>query len=113
MVGTAAVGYGSVALVGITGFPGAMMHFMTAIVVTIVARPAMYNGIRHFVFVLPPLWSAIAILFASMPVGANAFMFAAKYDRVVGSVSAAIGITTALSIVSVFAVLYAITLLGL
>jgi signal transduction histidine kinase/CheY-like chemotaxis protein len=37
MVGTAAVGYGSVALVGITGFPGAMMHFMTAIVVTIVA----------------------------------------------------------------------------
>ena len=25
------------------------------IVVTILARPAMYNGIRHFVFVLPPL----------------------------------------------------------
>jgi hypothetical protein len=25
------------------------------IVVTIVARPAMYNGVRHFVFVLPPL----------------------------------------------------------
>ena len=25
------------------------------IVVTVVARPAMYNGIRHFVFVLPPL----------------------------------------------------------
>ena len=37
MIGTAVVGYGSVALVGITGFPGAMMHFMTAIVVTIVA----------------------------------------------------------------------------
>src|SRR6185503_4606415 len=25
------------------------------IATTIIARPAMYNGIRHFVFVLPPL----------------------------------------------------------
>ncbi len=37
MVGTAVVGYGSVALVGITGFPGAMTHFVTTIVVAIVA----------------------------------------------------------------------------
>ncbi len=37
MVGTAAVGYGSVALVGITGFPDAMTHFVTTIVVAIVA----------------------------------------------------------------------------
>ena len=28
---------------------------LTPIAVTVLARPAMYNGIRHFVFVLPPL----------------------------------------------------------
>lgn len=37
MIGTAVAGCGSVALVGITGFPGAMTHFVTTIVVAIVA----------------------------------------------------------------------------
>lgn len=58
------------------------------------------------VFQLPPLWSAIAILFASMPVGANAYLFAQRYERAVGSVSSAIAVSTAIAVVSVAGVLY-------
>ena len=61
-----------------------------------------------FVFDLSPLWTAIAILFAAMPVGANAYLFAARYDRAVRSVSGAIALSTALSIVTVSLVLYAV-----
>lgn len=60
------------------------------------------------VFELSPLWTAIAILFAAMPVGANAYLFAARYDRAVRSVSGAIALSTALSIVTVSLVLYAV-----
>jgi 4-amino-4-deoxy-L-arabinose transferase-like glycosyltransferase len=34
------------------------------IVVTVIVRPAMYNGVRHFVFVLPPLAVAGGLAFA-------------------------------------------------
>jgi hypothetical protein len=39
------------------------------IVVTVLARPAMYNGIRHFVFVLPPL-AVLAGLASAWLIGA-------------------------------------------
>jgi len=52
------------------------------------------------VFALPPLWSAVAVLFAAMPVGANAYLFAQRYERAVGSVSSAI------AVLSVAGVLY-------
>jgi len=40
----------------------------------------------------------VATLVAAMPVGANAFLFAAKYDRAVGSVSAAIAVSTVVAV---------------
>lgn len=58
------------------------------------------------VFGLPPVWVAVAVLFAAMPVGANAFLFAAKYDRAVGSVSAAIAVSTVAAVGTASAVLY-------
>jgi predicted permease len=41
-----------------------------------------------------------------MPVGANAFIFAAKYETAVGSVSGAIAVSTAVAVATVSAVLY-------
>jgi len=55
---------------------------------------------------LPPVWVAVATLFAAMPVGANAFLFAAKYDRAVGSVSAAIAVSTVIAVATASIVLY-------
>lgn len=59
-----------------------------------------------WVFALPPLWTAVMILFAAMPVGANAFLFATRYERAVNSVSAAIAISTAIAVVTSAAILY-------
>jgi len=58
------------------------------------------------VFALPPLWSAVAVLFAAMPVGANAYLFAQRYERAVGSVSSAIAVSTTIAVLSVAGVLY-------
>lgn len=55
---------------------------------------------------LPPVWVGVATLFAAMPVGANAFLFAAKYDRAVGSVSAAIAVSTVVAVATASIVLY-------
>jgi malonate transporter and related proteins len=55
---------------------------------------------------IPSLWASVAVLFAAMPVGANAFLFAARYERAVGSVSGAIAVSTAAAVVTVSMVLY-------
>ncbi len=59
--------------------------------------PALVWALVNFVITLPPTWAAVAVLCAAMPTGANAYLFAVKYDRVVGSVSGAVLITTVLS----------------
>lgn len=64
-----------------------------------------------WVFELPPLWASVLFLFTSMPVGANAFVFAALYDRAVGSVSAAIAVSTVVAVATLTIVL-AIVQLG-
>jgi malonate transporter len=46
---------------------------------------------------VPPLWTAVAIIFAAVPSGANAYIFATRYNAAVAPVSAAIGIGTALA----------------
>lgn len=55
---------------------------------------------------LPGPWIGVATLLAAMPVGANAYLFAARYDRAVGPVSVAVASSTALAVVTVTAVLY-------
>jgi predicted permease len=67
--------------------------------------PALALTFALWVFELPLLWASALFLFTSMPVGANAFVFAALYDRAVGSVSAAIAVRTVIAVISVTIVL--------
>ncbi len=62
------------------------------------------------VFDLPPVWVGVATVFAASPSGINAYLFAARYGVAVSAVSSAIAIGTALSAVTISAVLI---LLGL
>jgi malonate transporter and related proteins len=59
-----------------------------------------------YLFHLPRLWVAILILSTAMPVGANAFLFASRYERAVGSVSAAIAVSTAIAVITITLLLY-------
>jgi malonate transporter and related proteins len=69
--------------------------------------------LAHYVFELPPVWTAALLVFTSMPVGANAFVFASRYERAIGSVSAAVAVSTAIAVVSMTAILAVLQIMGL
>jgi predicted permease len=52
-------------------------------------------------------------IFTSMPVGANAFIFASRYDRAVGSASAAVAVSVLLSVLTVTAMLALLQAMGM
>ena len=52
-------------------------------------------------FDVAPLWAAVAVLGASLPVAANVFILARQYDTYVDRISSAILLSTAVSIVTV------------
>ena len=64
-----------------------------------------FLAVRYFV-ALPPLWAKIAVLFAAMPTGANAFLFAQRNDEAVPAVSGAIALGTGLAAISMSILLY-------
>lgn len=76
------------------------------VLLKLAAFPVVAYGLGAHVFDLPPLWLAIMILFAAMPVGANAFLFAMRYERAVNSVSAAIAVSTAIAVATTGVILY-------
>ncbi len=76
------------------------------LVMKMLALPIVVYILAQFVFALPPVWTSVAVLISAMPVGANAFLFAAKYERAVGSISASIAVSTALAVGWVTFVLY-------
>jgi hypothetical protein len=70
--------------------------------------PLLVYGLSHFVFDVPVFWARIAVLFAAMPTGANAFLFAQKNDEAVPAVSGAVALGTGLAAITVSVLLYLI-----
>ena len=68
--------------------------------------PIVVFVLSHYVFALAPLWSKIAVLFAAMPSGANAFLFAQKNDEAVAPISGAITLGTGLAAITASVLLY-------
>jgi len=68
--------------------------------------PAVVFTLTRHAISLPPLWIKLAVLFAAMPTGANAFLFAQRNEEAVPAVSAAIALGTALAAVSAALLLY-------
>ena len=71
-----------------------------------IVMPVLVFLLARFVFPLPPLYAKIAVLFAAMPAGANAFLFAQRYDEAVPAVSGAIALGTGLAAISATVLLY-------
>jgi len=63
-----------------------------------VAMPIIAWAMVTFLIPLDPLEARIVILFAALPGGVNAYLFANRYDAAVGPVSGAIAIGTGLAI---------------
>lgn len=75
-------------------------------ILKLLAFPVLTFVMCVYVFEVQPLWTAIATLFAAMPVGANAYLFAARYEKAIGSVSTSIAVSTAIAVFTVTGLLY-------
>lgn len=58
---------------------------------------------------LPPVATGVVVLFAAMPAGANAYLFASKVQRAVNSASGAVALGTALALVTVSLIVLALS----
>jgi malonate transporter and related proteins len=80
----------------------------TMFVLKLAAMPAIAWVLAFWVFKLPPVAAGVVVLFASMPTGANAYIFAERYQRVVNSTSGAVALGTLLSAASAVALISAL-----
>lgn len=79
----------------------------------IIVAPILAFIVTTEVFGLPSLWAAALTLYVAMPVGNNAFLFAARYDQAVAQVSASVAISTLLGVVTLSMVIAALKVQGL
>lgn len=71
------------------------------VVLKLLLHPAIAFVLAYWVFDMPPLWAATAVLLAALPVGTGPFMLAKLYEREPAITSRAILISTVLSLVTV------------
>ena len=72
----------------------------TMVSLKLLLQPLLVWVLAFLVFKIDPLWGAVAVMMAGMPVGVNAYMFAQKYQVGLASVSGAIVLSTTLAILS-------------
>ncbi len=64
----------------------------------LIVHPAIVYGLAFHVFDMPRVWAGVATLFAAMPTGVNAFLFAARYRVGEELASSAIALSTVLAL---------------
>lgn len=79
---------------------GSWGGMFTLIGLKMVLMPLAVFALARYVVTLPELWIKLAVLFAAMPTGANAFLFAQKNEEAVPAVSGAIALGTGLAAIS-------------
>lgn len=103
-VPTALVALGvSLAAYNLRGSWGGMF---TLIGLKMVAMPLFVFLLARYAVTLPPLWIKVAVLFAAMPTGANAFLFAQKNDEAVPAVSGAVALGTGFAAITAAVLLW-------
>ncbi|MGI9423039.1 MAG: AEC family transporter [Hyphomicrobiaceae bacterium] len=78
------------------------------LILKMLAMPAIAWMLAREVFDLPALETSVVVLFAAMPTGANAYLFAVQHGRAMNSASGAVALGTAISAVSATLVVYAL-----
>ena len=85
---------------------GSWSGMFTLIALKMVLMPVLVFLMVRYVVSIPPLWAQVAVLFAAMPTGANAFLFSQRNEEAVAAVSGAITMGTALAALSASVLLY-------
>lgn len=101
MLGDAGVPTALVAL-GLTlagySLKGQWRGIITLLTLKLLCLPVAVFLIAHYLVGLDPFWTQVALMLAAMPTGANAYLFAQRYDTGTAPVSGAIALGTALSL---------------
>lgn len=79
---------------------GQMPTLLTIVLLKLAVMPLVAWILAYYVFRLPQLQAAVVVLLCAMPAGANSYLFAQRYNRVVNSASGAVALGTALSLIT-------------
>ena len=85
---------------------GSWSGMFTLIALKMVLMPLLVFLMVRYVVSIPPLWAHVAVLFAAMPTGANAFLFSQRNEEAVAAVSGSIALGTGLAAISASILLY-------
>ena len=85
---------------------GSWSGMFTLIAIKMLLMPFLVFLMVRYVVTIPPIWAQVAVLFAAMPTGANAFLFSQKNEEAVAAVSGAIALGTGLAAISASILLY-------
>ena len=88
------------------GLRGSLDGMAVLVGAKMLLMPLFVFVLSHWVFPLPALYAKLAVLFAAMPTGANAFLFAQKNNEAVPAVSGAVAGGTALAALTASVLLY-------
>lgn len=69
----------------------------------VAVHPALVYVLAVWVLPVPPVWAGVAVLFAACPSGVNAYLLAERHRVGVAEASAAVAVTTGLSVISTVA----------
>lgn len=83
------------------GFLGDLRAVLAISALKLVAHPFVVWALAFHALGVPPVWAGVAVLFAAMPCGVNAYLIAARYRVAETTASAAVAVSTALSVVTV------------
>ena len=94
------------------GWPKERALLGLIVALKLVVHPALVWFFATRVFSMPPVWAGVAVLFAAMPSGSNAYLFAERYRTGVALSSGAIAASTALAALSVMLWLWLLGVAG-
>lgn len=79
---------------------GNLLESLAMVALKMVALPVIVWILATYIFALPPLHTAVAVVVAGLPVGANVFILASTYRTYEQRAATAVVISTALSVVT-------------
>lgn len=88
------------------GFVSDLKAVATISTLKLVLHPFLVWLLAFHVLPVPPVWAGVAVLFAAMPCGINAYLIAARYRTAEATASAAVAVSTAISVLTVSGWLY-------
>jgi hypothetical protein len=93
-------------------FAGSLNATLFMVAFKLLLHPTLAALAVTYVFRLDPIWASVAVIFAAGPVGANTYVFAQHYEVGVETSSSAILISTALSMLTISALLLVLPAAG-